>query len=178
MKKVFIQWLPIGITILILCGFINVAVQQMTRQMLNDPQIQMAEDAQNALLSGKAPTDIVPRGELFDVEKSLKPFIAVYDSAGIPLESSATVGNLPPKPPIGVFEYAQKTGKNWVTWQPNSTTRIALVVMPVGNSSGYFVASGRNMRVVESHISTLNLLTLLALFSAWILSFVFLSLSL
>lgn len=146
---IFFHWLPIGVITIGLCGLLYVLIQQSYRSSLNDPQIQMAEDAASALAQGKQPAEIVPRGVLIDADKSLAPFIAVYDKNGNPLEASAMVNNLPPKPPIGVFEHAKINGENRVTWQPSPSTRIALVVRLVPNGSGWFVAAGRNMREVE-----------------------------
>ncbi len=147
--NVFFHWIPLGATIAILGICIYAVAQQNYRQGLNDPQIQMVEDAQTAINSGLSPVEVVGRAPLFDAEKSLAPFIVVYDSNYTPLESSASVGNTPPKPPSGVFEYAKAHGEDRVTWQPNPDTRIALVVRPTKNG---FVASGRNMREVEGRI--------------------------
>ena len=146
-----------GIVIVGVCGLIYATVQQNYRQSLNDPQIQMAEDGALALSKGKQPAEIVPRGELIDADKSLAPFIAVYDKNGTPLEASAMMGGLPPKPPVGVFNYAKLHGEDRVTWQPNPSTRIALVVRPVPNDSGWFVAAGRNMREGERRKADLSL---------------------
>ncbi len=169
--KIFLKWLPLGATIFLLCGFVSLVVQQNYRSGLNDPQIQMAEDGVTALVSGKVPADIVPRSDLFDMGKSLAPWIAVYDSSGTPLESSAYLNDAPPKPPIGIFEYAEKTGRNIITWQPDAQTRIALAVFPVDNGSGYFVVAGRNMREVEAREHKLMLMTLLAILGTWFVSF-------
>ena len=169
---VFFHWLPIGGTIVALFGFTYLAVQQNYRSSLNDPQIQMTEDAQARLLGGAQPAEVVPRGTSFDIEKSLSPFIAVYDESGNPLESSGFLRNAPPRPPIGVFEYAKESGENRVTWQPNSNTRIALVVRPVAIESGWFVASGRNMREVESRISRFTSAGGLILIATLVMSFI------
>jgi hypothetical protein len=80
---------------------------------------------------------------------------AIYDAAGQPLESSAELGGLPPRPPSGVFDYARLHGENRVTWQPEPGTRIALVVKPMPGISGWFIAAGRNMREVEKRESYL-----------------------
>jgi hypothetical protein len=99
---------------------------------------------------------------IFDLGKSLRPFIAVYDNKGYILESNASVDGRPPQPPIGVFEHARTNAEHRVTWQPNSNTRIALVVERVPTESGMFVASGRNMQEVESRIDSMGKLILLA----------------
>lgn len=149
--NIFMHWLPLAVAIVGVSAIIYGTVQQNYRQSLNDPQIQLVEDAQAALIAGKQPAEVIDRGngELFDAGISMKPFLAIYDESGNILESNATVDGKTPTPPAGVFEYARSHKENRVTWQPDSNTRIALVVRPVAIESGWFVASGRNMRDVE-----------------------------
>ena len=52
--KGLILWLPLGLVTLILCGLVNLAVQQNYRMSANDPQIQIAEDVADAVSQGKA----------------------------------------------------------------------------------------------------------------------------
>ena len=167
----FRSWLPLAITITGLCGLVSVTVQQNYRQSLNDPQIQMAEDASVALAHGATPAAVVPRGEKIDIAKSLAPFIAVYDKSGTALESSGILAGAPPTPPIGVFEAARasegkdtsQAGENRVTWEPFYGVRQAIVVVAVPQT-GQFVVAGRNMREVEEREGRLT--TMVAL--AWI----------
>lgn len=168
---VFFHWLPLGIAILFIGGAGYLGIQQNYRASLNDPQIQMVEDAQAALLAGKQPAEIVGRAPLFDAASSLAPFIAIYDESGNPLESSASIGAMPPRPPMGVFEAAKEAGENRVTWQPNAGTRIALVVRPVSIESGWYVAAGRNMREVEARETSLARIFSIALLAALVLTF-------
>lgn len=154
---VFFHWLPLGIAIVVLGSGAYLGIQQQYRSLLNDPQIQMVEDAQAALMQGKVPAEVVGRGVSFDASKSLAPFLAIYDESGNPLESSAFIGisPTPVRPPMGVFDVAKQQGENRVTWQPDANTRIALVVRPVAIESGWFVAAGRNMREVEARENNL-----------------------
>jgi hypothetical protein len=98
--------------------------------------------------------------EPFDASESLKPFIAIYnesDHIEHTVASSANIHDDPPLPPQGVFDYAKARGENRVTWQPDSTTRIALVVKYVSKeSSSWFVVAGRNIREVEARETQLN----------------------
>ncbi len=168
----FFHWLPLGAAIIGICGLLYVTVQQNYRQSLNDPQIQIAEDGARALASGKKPVDVVPRGTIINISEDLAPFIAIFDKDGNPLESSAIIDNALPKPPAGVFEHAKSYGENKVTWQPNSSTRIALVVRPVPDNSGWFVASGRNMREVEKREDDLTKMIGAGMVAVLILSFI------
>src|SRR5579863_1835709 len=92
-RKIFFSWLPLaGATtgILLIC---YTGIQQNYRQPLNDPQIQMAEDATTALDSGTSVNQIVPVGSVgtVDLAKSLAPWIGVYDMNGKALVSSGTL---------------------------------------------------------------------------------------
>jgi hypothetical protein len=169
---IFFHWLPLSVALVCVAGLVCVTVQQNYRQSLNDPQIQLAEDGAYALSHGAVPADIVPRGTLINADVSLAPFIVVFDDKNMTLESSASIGALPPQPPSGVLEYARQHGENRVTWQPSPQTRIALVVVAVSDASGRLVAAGRNMREVEHRESLLNSHVLLVLVFALITTFI------
>jgi hypothetical protein len=165
------HWLPLAAASIGICGIIYVAVQQQYRQSANDPQVQLTQDMATALVNDKKPEDIVPQDYLFDIEKTLATFTAVYDANYTPLQQTAFFNNAPVKPPVGVFEHAKQWGENRVTWQPNATTRIALVVRYVPSNPEYFVASGRNMREVESRISRLIYMMCIGLITILVITF-------
>ncbi len=154
LTRTFLMWLPLGVAITGVCLLVYGTVQQNYRQLLNEPQIQMAQDGAALLEGGVVPAQLVPHGVApVDAAASLSPWIAVYDGSGTPLESSAVLDGKPPMPPQGEFALAASQGSNLPhnTWQPDPGVRIALVIVPVtsGASKGYFVAAGRNMREVE-----------------------------
>lgn len=175
LKNAFLAWLPLGAAIIIICGLSFVGIQQIHRSLLNDPQIDIVRDAVAKLEAGKEPVEVVGRGpdmnEKIDLEKSLSPFVGVYDKNGTPLETNGKIENTPPKPPIGVFEYALVNGEHTVSWQPNKSTRIALVVRPVKNSRGWFVASGRNMSEDEKRIENIFKIYVCSIFFALVVTF-------
>lgn len=161
----FRSWFPLAIAITGVCGLVYVTIQQNYRQSLNDPQIQMAEDAAAALAKGAVPASVVPRGETVDITRSLKPWIAVYDETGKPLESSGILDGVPPRPPLGIFKYMKgdvgdvidirrvpagekRKRENRISWMPRSDVRSALIVAWVPEAK-QFVVAGRNMREVE-----------------------------
>lgn len=154
--RTFISWLPLAVAVTGMCLLAYATVQQNYRQSLNDPQIQMAEDGAAHLAAGDVPASIVPRGQTVDIAQSLAPWIAIYDSSGHPLESSAILDGAPPQLPIGVFDQARfGTGKdtrepneNRVSWQPRAEVRSAVVVVWTP-ATKQFVVVGRNMREVE-----------------------------
>jgi hypothetical protein len=154
-------WLPIAVATTVLSLVLFAAVQQNYRQSQSDPQIQMAEDGALALASGGVPAGIVPRGLKVDVAQSLSPWIAVYDSAGVPLESTGVSNNAPPKLPIGLLEIAKDPDQNnRVTWESSTEARQALVIVYVPKTDQYVVA-GRNMREAEARIWQMQTLVLL-----------------
>ncbi|HVM73763.1 MAG TPA: hypothetical protein VMU13_02725 [Candidatus Paceibacterota bacterium] len=163
-----ISWIPLGIAITILCGLVYATVQQNYRQSLNDPQIQMAEDAASALEQGASPSSIVPTQKV-NIAESLAPWIAVYDASGAPIVASGVLDGMMPTLPHGVFDigtwhtYAEyriplpvSGNEDRFTWQPRDDVRQAVVL--VHTSNGMFVASGRNMREVENREGALELM--------------------
>ena len=173
-------WFPLLVILTGMLAFAYWAVQQNYRQSLNDPQIQMAEDAAATLDAGAAPASIVTRGvPLVDISTSLAPWVAVFDASGTPLESSASLGNLPLALPAGVFDvstwkrvYAEygiamtiPKSETRFTWQPQIDVRQAVVLVRASN--GTFVAAGRSMREAENRVSVLTMgAAILALMSA------------
>lgn len=134
--------------------------QQVLRQDLNDPQIEIATDLATALnrygvkdglLQGALPS--FGLGGRVDVQQSLSPFVIVYNDAGQPLGWNGTLDGKPPVPPAGVFNYARTQGEDRISWQPLSAAgavRIAAVIERVHGTQPGFVLAGRNMREVEA----------------------------
>ena len=127
--------------------------QQVLRQGANDPQIQLAGDLVARLESGVSAVAAVPAAEI-DMARSLTPFVIVYDDAGKPLTSQATLNGAIPVPPAGVFDYVRQHGEERVSWQPildrRHGVRIAAVVQRVGGAYPGFVLAGRSLREVEA----------------------------
>lgn len=145
-KNIFRVWLPFAVVTTAFCALAYGTVQQALRQGLNDPQIQMAEDTAYALNNGAA-IDAVVSAEKIEMSRSLAPFIVIYDNDGKPLASSGLLNGQMPDYPKGALDSSKQSGENRVTWQPNSTVRVASVVIPYHNG---FVMAGRNMREVEN----------------------------
>lgn len=179
--RIALSWLPLAVAITGACLLVYASVQQNYRQSLNDPQIQMAEDAAAALASGISPSralglpvanasSSVNTGVKINIVSSLAPWLAVYDDAGIPIQSTGMLDDAMPVPPQGIFETARANagndtsipGQNRVTWQPTAGVRQALVVQEVSGESGGFVVAGRNMREVEEREARLSYFVLLA----------------
>ncbi|MBI1793681.1 MAG: hypothetical protein HYR70_05775 [Chloroflexi bacterium] len=144
-KNILRTWLPLAVVITAFSVLVYAAVQQALRQGLNDPQVQMAEDAAYTLNNG-ATVDSIAFGNKVEMSRSLAPFLVVYDSSGKPVASSGVLKGQLPTVPDGVLDNAKQNGENRVTWQPDGDVRIATVIVPY--QDGYVLA-GRNMREVE-----------------------------
>jgi hypothetical protein len=166
--RTFLKWLPLGVAITLVCGLIYATVQQNYRTSLNDPQIQMAEDAAAAIGNGASAQSVVS-GAKVDLDASLAPWIAVYDGSGNELASSGELDGAAPKLPQGVFDtntwhsFAEDGIKLQVpqnedrfSWQPQPDVRQAVIVVHATN--GDFVAAGRNMREVEDRETALTVM--------------------
>jgi len=153
-KNIIKIWLPFAVVITAFCALAYAAVQQALRQGLNDPQIQLSEDAAYALNNG-ATTDSMISGSKVEMSHSLAPFIDIYDLNGKAVAGSGLLSGQLPDYPRGALDSAKQTGENRVTWQPDADVRIASVVVPYNNG---FVVAGRNMREVEQRESQTELL--------------------
>lgn|SRR5437868_9820307 len=151
-----VQWIPLAALTVLLTGMIYVATQQTYRSGANDPQIQMATDATNALERGASPQDLITASKI-DIAESLAPYLAIYDASHQLVATSATLRGAPIAPPAGVFENAHATGMNVLTWQPESSVRSAIVVK---SYPGGYVLAGRSLQTVEARETSLEQLLL------------------
>lgn len=161
MKGKILFWLLSCFLVTLFCGLVYASTQQILRQDANDPQIQIAEDYAAVLNTGENSVDVIPKDSV-NLNRSLSPFVMIFDKDGKLLASNADIKNGAPTPPQGVFD-ADYTTKDLVTlkkqlsgentgaekiftWQPAPDVRLASVL--VKYNSG-FVLSGRSLREVE-----------------------------
>jgi hypothetical protein len=149
---------------------LNTIPQQVLRQGLNDPQIQMATDLaarldQVGVLDGLRQGALINSGGVVDMDRSLAPFLIVYNDQGQPLGSNAQLNGQTPAPPAGVFDHVRQHGEERVSWQPvpgrEHGVRIAAVIERVNGPQPGFVLAGRNMREVEAREAQVGQLALL-----------------
>jgi energy-converting hydrogenase Eha subunit C len=141
--------LPLAAISTIICLLVYVTVQQSIRTGANDPQIQMAEDAVRALERGEAIEKVVPAGKV-EIERSLAPFLMIYDDAGHLLAGSGSLHGAATAPPIGVFEHARSNGQNRVTWKPEAGNRLAAVILPTTAKPAAYVLAARSLREIQN----------------------------
>ena len=152
-----------------LIGYVE--LQHLLRSGANDPQIQMAEDTAAALGNGLTLTST----SHVDMQKSLDPFVIVYDQAGQPATSSSSgfLQGVVPQLPQGVLESVKGIGEDRITWEPQSGVSIAAVVTSyVGSSSSGYVLAGKNLRETERRDNE----TLRLALYGWIISVVLIGL--
>jgi hypothetical protein len=160
MRGILKFWLPLATAVILLSGLIYLVAQQSLRSGANDVQIQIAEDAAQALASGQPAAAVFAPGKI-DIASSLAPFVVVYDRNGTLLASNAVLHDQSPVLPKGVLEYTFQHHQDRVTWQPESGVRIAAVVVAVPGEAGGFVLAGRSLREVENRESQLTTILML-----------------
>jgi hypothetical protein len=160
-RRAFGRWLPLAGLVIGTCLLAHLSIQQVLRSGADDPQIQMAEDAAQALASGTAPESLLPPPVDFGV--SLAPFLAFLDDRGAVTASSGSLHGRHAVPPSGVLEFVRHNGRERISWQPEGGVRIAAMVLRTTAPSPGFVVAGRNLREVEQReLSSLRLCSLAA----------------
>lgn len=148
MLRIVKSWIPLAIVITALCGLIYIVVQQNLRHGANDPQIQMSEDIASQLSQKKLPTPQTSI-DIIDIEKSLAPFVIVYDDSGNVIGSTARLNGKSPILPKGVLEYTKMHKQDRITWEPQRGVRHAIVVTRVKDGFKGYVLAGRSLREIE-----------------------------
>lgn len=147
------NWLPLALTITVLCFLLYAVSQQVIRLSANDPQIQLSEEIAYKLKNGQDTSSII--SDAIDLSHSIAPFSILYDASGYLLYSTATLDGKPPVLPKGVLEFTKEHGQNRVTWQPQKDIRIASVITYYhGQHTGY-VLVGRSLREAERRVDML-----------------------
>ncbi len=145
-------------------GLVYVTVQQNYRTNANDPQIQMALDIKEKLEQGKS-LESFWNYDSINLPQSLSPFVLLFDAAGKPIRSSATLAQRTLQLPAGVFDYTRLNGEDRITWQPREDARFAMVILNVPQNPVRFIAVGRSLREIE--IREANLVR--TVFICWVL---------
>lgn len=152
-------WIVLVIVSTLLIGLVYATGQQILRQGANDPQIQITEDIASQLVKG-VPINNVIAPISVDIDKSLAPFVIVYDKDGNVTSSQAALDGKTPELPRGVLDYAKRYTQHRLTWQPKPGVRVAIVVQYyIGpNETRGFVLTGRSLQEVEKRENALMFL--------------------
>jgi len=160
-NRVLFAWLTLAALASAMCFLVYFVAQQTWRTTANDPQIQLARDAAAALAAGRAPDTVLPR-ETVDMERSLAPFLIVFDARGQVLAASGTLRGHVPGLPKGVLDYVRERGEDRISWQPIGGVRIASVIVSYSGSRAGYVLAGRSLEETESRVSKFGTLITLA----------------
>lgn len=148
LNKVVISQLPLFLAITLIYGAIFGVAQQVLRQSAYDPQIQLAEDAGQALANGKDISTVIPT-TIVDISSSLAPFVVAYDESFKPIVASGEMMGKPPQVPVGVLQNAKRKGENRISWQPAPNVRHAIVAVYFHGARNGYVLAGRSLRPTE-----------------------------
>jgi len=146
--------LAIAVVGTVLTAFTYAAVQQSYRSGANDPQVQLAEDGANALMSGMSPFQIVGNNHV-EASTSLAPFVTVFGPDRQPLATNGQFKQVTLAPPAGTFDYAKAHGQDRFTWAPGTGNREAAVLVYNGGANPGYVLAARDLREVEDRESNL-----------------------
>lgn len=161
MNRLMFAWLALGALATAVCLLVYVVEQQTWRTTANDPQIQLARDAAAALAAGR-PVETLVAHDAVDMERSLAPFLIVFDADGKIVASSGTLRGHVPVIPAGVFAWVRQHGEDRISWQPIGGVRIASVIVSYSGSREGFVLAGRSLAETENRISEFGDLIALA----------------
>jgi hypothetical protein len=160
LNRVLFAWLTLAALATAVCFLVYIVAQQTWRTAADDPQIQLARDTAAALAAGRAPETVVPH-DAIDMERSLAPFLIVFDASGQVLAASGTLRGHVPGVPKGVLGYVHDRGEDRITWQPIGGVRIASVIVSYSGSQAGYVLAGRSLEETEDRVSRLgNLIAL------------------
>jgi len=163
LQSIAAGWLPIAAVTTVLCGLVFIAVQQSLRQSANDPQIQMAGDAADALTGGASAESVLPPTRI-DVARSLATFTEVFNDNGEVVVSSGLLHGQPLQLPDGVLDNVRLEGESRLTLQPEPAARMASVIVHYGGPSPGFVLVGRSLREIEFRTAQIRILVAIAWF--------------
>jgi hypothetical protein len=161
MNRLMFAWVALGALATAISFLVYLVAQQTWRRSADDPQIQLARDAAAALAAGR-PVDAVVAHDAVDMERSLAPFLIVFDADGKIAGASGTLRGHVPAVPAGVFASVRQRGEDRITWQPVGAVRIASVIVSYSGSREGFVLAGRSLAETQNRISQFGSLIALA----------------
>lgn len=125
---------------------IYIVGQQIRRQMANQPQIDLVDQAKERLTKGAEITSVIPQ-KTINMATSLEPFMIIFNENGDVATASVKLDGKTPIFPKGVLDNAKARGINKVTWQPKTGVRAATVTVPYPHG---WIMAGRSLKMVES----------------------------
>lgn len=155
-------WIPFAWTITLLCGLLYLCIYQVMRVEADQAQIELAQDIATSLYKNETPKATI--SGTVDIEKSVAPFIVLYNSNGSPVDGTGKLDDHLPSLPEDIFKKTQTHTERRFTWEPRGNTRVATVVRYYQNEKhAGFVLAGKNLRETEHAAGSL----LVLIGSAW-----------
>ncbi len=153
------RFLPLAAVLVFSFGAAYVAGQQTLRLMANFAPAAAASEAAEAIRSGVV-AQVAANGHTVQLPAGRETFVEIFDERGNLLAGNAKLDGRQPVPPSGVFGRAREKGESRVTWQPRRDTRLAAVIIPIGEGKGFALAASSLMEPERliSHLSRLLLL--------------------
>jgi hypothetical protein len=164
-----ITWLPLATAIIVTYGVLYLITNHNIRHAFTETLLQYADDTKAKMETGIHPKDAIADFQLVDIQRSLSPFIIIYDNHCQPVTGSGTLDGKLPAPPPGVFDHSLRNGQNIVTWQPKKGVRNDAVILPYNNG---FVLAGHPLRETEQRKAKVTIVMATGLAIALIVSFV------
>src|SRR5689334_10932324 len=136
-RHYLLTFLPLGCSIIFLCALLYLSMQQNIRLSQNEQLAQIAEDlalrlSQQPILPQNFPANKV------NIEKSLAPFIIVYDKNKNLFGTTGIIDGKNPDLPLGVLDNSLKK-ENRISWEPKNGIREAIVVVHFKDKSEGYV---------------------------------------
>lgn len=149
------KWIPLGFAITTVFLFGYIAEQQALRMGANDTLYNIVTDVDQALSEGVSFKQFNSARPV-EIDKSLSPFVTLYDDKGMPIAGSGAIRGNYPIPPAGVFAYLRSHDSDSFTWEPAPGVRQAVVATYHRGQTPVFILAGHSLREVEAHISQLT----------------------
>lgn len=165
MGLLFRVWIIVAICMTICTLMIYMGLQQYNRMSANESIAQIAYEFANSLENNKDNNLALP---MIDLQKSLSPFVILFDANNQPLQTNAKLGDTKPLPPVGILEVAKKYGESRVTWEPAKGFRFATVTVYFNKIKTGYVLAGKSLYEAETRMTLIGRL----IFTIWIFSII------
>jgi len=162
-SQVFLNWLPFGFVITMMCGLVFLVSQFQIRSEVRVQLTPIVEEITQALEKG-VPPEALGINIPVDMANTHSSYFILYAPDRRILAGNVLLEGQTPIPPRGVFEYAKYYGSDIVTWQPMRGVRqaIDMVYYHPNGSSPMYILVGHPLRETEQRICTLFYLIELA----------------
>ena len=159
-KAHVLQWLPYAFVVSILILFVTVSIRSYVRTSVNEQLIVVTENLAADMFRNDVPSAPLPSAEVVDVERSIAPFVILYDSNGQPTDGTGKLNDTFPGLPQKITEHARTHSEYRLDWKPQANTRLAIVVRYYQNDQrAGFVLAGKNLRETNNQLSRLYILS-------------------